>query len=214
MILFLAILFGALTLFAVYQAITPFLENRDDQLRFELLDRELKQIETLSARKGRILQTLKDIEFDFETGKISEEDYKQLRRRHERKALKIMRQLDELREGDDDLLDDIDSEVAARLEQLRESTADESTRDIPADQSADRSEKRPVECPSCGRGLEADARFCDRCGTEIDEETRKAATQSPRKNHKNRHSDRPPPDGTDNMTGEEKEPDDLGIDIY
>lgn len=214
MILFLAILFGALTLFAVYQAITPFLENRDDQLRFELLDRELKQIETLSARKGRILQTLKDIEFDFETGKISEEDYEQLRRRHERKALKIMRQLDELREGDDDLLDDIDSEVAERLEQLREPTADESTRDSSADHAGDRSEQRPLECPSCGRGLETDARFCDRCGTEIDEEARRAAAESHQKHHEHRHSDRPPPDGTDTVTSDENEPDDLGIDIY
>jgi hypothetical protein len=203
MMLFVAILFGGVILFAGYQAIVPFLESRDRQLRFELLDRELEQIETLSARKGAILQTLKDIEFDYETGKISEDNYDRLRRRHERKALKVMRRLDELREGDDDLLDEIDGEVAERLEQLR----DQQAADAP-DTATNAEPRRTLECPACGRHLEQDARFCDKCGTEIDEETRQSATID------QAEPDGPPARTPSDVPASDADSDDLGIDIY
>lgn len=198
MTLFLAILFGAMTLFAIYQALKPFLESRDDQLRFELLDRELEQIETLSARKGAILQTLKDIEFDYETGKISEDDYDRLRRRHERKALKVMRKLDDLREGDDDMLADVDDAIAERLESLR-------GQEPSTDTTATDATERTLVCPECDRRLEPDAKFCDQCGEEIDEETRRTSVSTDSPSTRTDVPSKEPP---------ESDSDDLALDVY
>lgn len=178
--LFLVFIFTALTVFAIYRIVAPFLEDRRDQLRGELLDEELAEIEQLVAKKSSLLQTLRDIESDFETDKISEEDYQQQTKRYERRAVGVMRQLDELRGGID-----MDAEIDRELEQLRS----ERQTEAPASDEAEPTDT--IACPECDKQLEAEARFCSRCGTAIeqtgdgesdderaDEETSDDATES------------------------------------
>ena len=97
-------------------------------------------------------------------------------KRYERRAVGVMRQLDELR-GRVDMDDEIDRE----LEQLRSERQSEAP--APADASD------TIACPECDKQLEAEARFCSRCGTPIeqagesndetaDEETSDDATES------------------------------------
>jgi len=145
----LVFIFAALTIFAVVKVVAPFLEDRHEQLRFEILDEELRQIEELVARKSVLLQSLRDIEFDHETGKLSEADYERLRKKHERQALQVMRRLDELR-GDVDLDDEIDSALEERLRQRAEA----GTADSQPTPSADR--EAAIECPECGHRLADD----------------------------------------------------------
>lgn len=169
--LFLVFIFAAATIFALVKIVAPFLEDRDAQLRFEVLDEELREIEELVARKSVLLQGLKDIEFDYETGKLSEEDYERLREKNERQAVQVMRKLDDLR-GDVDLDEAIDSALERRLQ--------ERARTVPADRSAetpDPEQETPatIECPECGKRLEAEARFCSRCGRPLDDEEQTAS---------------------------------------
>lgn len=165
----LVFIFAALTIFAIVKVVAPFLEDRDEQLRFEILDEELRQIEELVARKSVMLQSLRDIEFDYETGKLSEADYERLRKKHERQAVQVMRRLDELR-GDVDLDDEIDSALEQRLRQRAGAANAETETDTP-----DESETT-LECPECGKQLEAEARFCSRCGHQLADEDDTAET--------------------------------------
>ncbi len=50
----------------------------------------------LDLAKERVLLTLKDLEFDHEMGKISEEDYVDLKARYEAEAVAVIEQLDAL----------------------------------------------------------------------------------------------------------------------
>ena len=171
-------MFAAATLYAVYKAVSPFLEERRDQLRSELLESELAQIEELVARKASLLQNLRDLEFDYETGKLSEEDYDRLKRQHEREAVKVMKKLDELR--GEDRRDDIDEAIEARLEQLRAErdeldvsdesrTSGEDKREATGDEaSVDETPSSGRHCPECDRPLPRDAQFCSGCGLELD----------------------------------------------
>ena len=161
--LFLIFVCAAGTLFAFYKVVAPFLEDRREQLRLEILDEELEQLEELVARKSVLVQTLRDIEFDYETGKLSDEDYERLKKTHEHRAVKVMRQLDELR-GGVDLDEQIDSALEERLA--------ERARSRRTDSAETRADRESIACPECDKELEAEARFCSRCGTPIgDDET-------------------------------------------
>lgn len=50
----------------------------------------------LLVRKEETLLSIKELEFDFETDKISEPDYKALRAKLEEEALQILKRIDEL----------------------------------------------------------------------------------------------------------------------
>lgn len=49
----------------------------------------------LYAREAAYL-TLKDLEFDYKTGKLDEDDYRQLKRRYEGEAVAILKHIDQL----------------------------------------------------------------------------------------------------------------------
>lgn len=160
--LFFVFVFAALTVYTLAKIVSPFLEDRREQLRFELLDEEVQQIERLVARKSVLMQSLRDIEFDHETGKLSDRDYERLKKKYERRAVRVMRDLNDLR-GDADRDEEIDSALEGRLEEKA---------DRPTEPAADRrDDSAEIDCPECGKALEPEARFCSQCGTPLDDTT-------------------------------------------
>lgn len=69
-------------------------------------ERESKEVSSPESPEGRLARLLmkkeslysviKEIEFDFKTGKLSESDYRELDRRYRREAIEVLRELDEL----------------------------------------------------------------------------------------------------------------------
>lgn len=55
--------------------------------------------EELRSRKRHALSAIKELEFDYQTGKLSEEDYRSLRSRYEKDAVEAMKGLDGLGKG-------------------------------------------------------------------------------------------------------------------
>ena len=96
------------------------------------------------------LLALKEIEFDRETGKLSDADYHQLRSRYSAEALVALAG-DESEAGAAD--GDPEALITARLAQLRSAR----TTGLPP---------TPF-CPGCGPRPEADALFCSSCGSSL-----------------------------------------------
>ena len=157
----------ALTLVALYHLVVPFFLSRRDQVRFELLDQDLRRVEELAARKSALVQMLREIEFDHQTHKISDEDFAELKRGYERQAVRVMRELDALR-GGTGWEAAVDGELARRLEALPAGRADapKSALAHPPEEPAldDEPAADGVVCPSCHKRMEPDARFCSQCG--------------------------------------------------
>ena len=68
-----------------------------------LLDRNpssRSELGDLYIQRAGTYSTLKELEFDFETGKLIEQDYRELRGRYGEEAVRILRRIDEL-EGSD-----------------------------------------------------------------------------------------------------------------
>ena len=62
----------------------------------EKVDPDSDQYNHLLVRKEETLISIKELEFDFNTDKISEPDYKELRHKLEKEAEKILEHLDRL----------------------------------------------------------------------------------------------------------------------
>ncbi len=127
---------------ALWLALGPiFVPPRPKPPVFEPLDPE----ETAS---GVALTALKEIEFDRETGKLSEADYELLKGQYTAAALQALRA-----ESETGAPADIEAMIAVRVKALRSAWASAPT-------------GAPV-CHSCGPRPEADAVFCSSCGDRL-----------------------------------------------
>ncbi|HKH84472.1 MAG TPA: zinc ribbon domain-containing protein [Gemmatimonadales bacterium] len=130
----LAALVGGLALWLVLQ---PLLRPRSTKNPvYEPLDLE-------DTPKGIALAALKEIEFDRETGKLSDADYHFLKAKYTAAAVEALR----AEEGGSADLEDL---IAARVRLLRTPAGD-----------------REPSCSTCGPRPEADAVFCSSCGRTL-----------------------------------------------
>ena len=94
--------------------------------------------------RGAALTALKEIDFDRETGKLSDGDYEFLKAKYTTLALEALRA-----ESADITPDAIEAMVAARVRSLRSAGSS------------------PVACSNCGPRPEPDAVFCSSCGNRL-----------------------------------------------
>ena len=113
---------------------------------FEPLDPE-------ETPKGVALTALKEIEFDRETGKLSDADYEFLKAKYTSQALEALRA--EKASGE---VGDVEAMIAARVQSLRSAATL-----TPPTLSPDIARS----CPSCGPRPETDAVFCSTCGARL-----------------------------------------------
>jgi hypothetical protein len=116
-------------------------------------------LEELLSKKEAAYSALKELEFDYGTGKLSEEDFTELRDQYKAKAVAILREIDEAEEGDS-----IDSQIEHAVEELRVST---------------KSPKRKVGvaaetvCAQCGVINDVGDKFCSDCGASLAEQPKR-----------------------------------------
>jgi hypothetical protein len=106
--------------------------------------------------KGVALAALKEIEFDRETGKLSDEDYALLKARYTGVALEALRAEaaeEAARAAPGRGVGDVEAMIAARVRALRS--------------AATSAPPNPTACPDCGPRPEADAVFCSSCGRRL-----------------------------------------------
>ncbi len=93
-----------------------------------------------ARKESEAVAALREIEFDRETGKLSQADYDELRTRYTQRALEEMRQSDSLASATpDDALERVIAEYRTHLK----------------------------ECVRCGPRPEADALYCSNCGSYL-----------------------------------------------
>lgn len=140
------------------------------------LDDQAQELQRLAAAKASALRDIKDLEFDYQTGHLTDEDYQGLRQKLERKAIAVMQRLDELR-GATDFDAIIDQEMERRYgisfeegqgEQPEATSPAAAPAPVPAPvveaRSAPVAEAGGEACQDCGHENAPGARFCSQCG--------------------------------------------------
>jgi len=106
--------------------------------------------ERLVLQKEMVYGAIRDLDFDFQTGKVDQKDYAELRQQLESEAVQILRQLDAA-----DPLIALDHEIEQQVLALRRhsaSTVCSSSRE---------------SCYGCGTPLENSENFCPCCGQAL-----------------------------------------------
>jgi double zinc ribbon protein len=142
-----AIAAAAVGLAVLYLVLQPLLAPRRSR---PPVDEPLDPEETL---RGVALAALKEIEFDRETGKLSDTDYQFLKAKYTAAALEALRAESAVVE-----VGDVEAMIAARVKTLRSAAA-------PAPPT--RSPESARACPGCGPRPEPDALFCSTCGARL-----------------------------------------------
>jgi hypothetical protein len=112
----------------------------------------------LQREKALALRAIKELEFDFAMGKLSQADFDEMSGRLRRRAMRLMQQLDSTQ----GYREQIERDVAALVSTPR---AARSTAPSVARESTGRAAAQT--CPSCRTANDADARFCKQCATPL-----------------------------------------------
>ncbi|MEE8353645.1 MAG: zinc-ribbon domain-containing protein [Dehalococcoidales bacterium] len=106
-----------------------------------------EHVDGLLTRRDTTYSMLKELEFDYHSGLLTEEDYRDLEGRYRGKAISILKSLDQAEPAGDDAGEEIERQVA----ELRR-------------------EKQRF-CSQCGVAVRPADRFCANCGASLQRET-------------------------------------------
>jgi hypothetical protein len=113
--------------------------------------RDPAQVRAEASDDGLAVTALREIEFDRATGKLSDEDYEELKAKYTQLALNEMRVADRERAT-------ADSAVVSATVHASE------VGDDPVEAAVRAVQARRPKCPTCGPRPESDATYCSGCG--------------------------------------------------
>ena len=159
--LWLTVLLAALlSLVAIYFTVSPLLKPG----RATLVMDDDKLVELL-GRKDATLQAIKDLEFDYRVGKMSEEDYQRHNQRLRRQAIGLMQQIEKVAPATASL----DEQLEIIIAQFRQTTGAAASTPANGDNAAASPATSGATrfCTQCGKPVASDHKFCAHCGTPI-----------------------------------------------
>jgi hypothetical protein len=153
------------SLLAIYFAVSPLLQAG----RATMVVEDDKLVELL-GRKDATLQAIKDLEFDFRVGKMSQEDYQRIDQRLRRQAIGLMQQIEKVAPESASL----DKQLESIIAQFRQTSPPPTLSSAPAPNApasvppTDHTSSGPARfCTECGKPIEAGHKFCAFCGTAV-----------------------------------------------
>ena len=147
-------LYVACTLLVLVSAaviFTPLFKEPKGNLEVELLAET--ELDRLLNRKAVVYSNIKDLEFEYKLGRLSNADYARLETGYKAEAALILQKLDNL--GVEKSIDEnIEREISNRRAKRPES-------------SLNGSAKALARCPSCGAETFPGKKFCADCGHSL-----------------------------------------------
>lgn len=153
---------------------------------------ENDRLTELIGRKDAVLVAIKDLEFDYHTGKLSDEDYERLDQRLRRQAIGLMQQIEKLAPESAMMDERLEAEIA-RLRKTKDGAAATaaaastpaataaaaaaqapvpvapvaSVAPSPITEPAAPAESGPRFCTTCGHPIQPSFKFCAHCGAPV-----------------------------------------------
>jgi hypothetical protein len=124
----------------------------------------------LAEEKARILAAIKDLDFEYKAGKLSDADYQQVRAEDLARAARVMARMEALTAGEQAAPEQV-AKDAEEPKETSEITCPSCRQANPQNakfclQCGNRFETQ-IKCTKCGTELPGEARFCISCGEAI-----------------------------------------------
>ncbi len=146
----LIIVCGTLIVLAGAIVMWPLFHEPKGNLEVELLAET--ELDRLLNRKAVIYTNIKDLEFEYKMGRLSDSDYRRLEAGYKGEAAAILQKLDQL--GEENKTDEaIERDVALRKAKI--------SGQVPVER------KVSSACPGCGAPIIPGKRFCADCGRRL-----------------------------------------------
>lgn len=116
----------------------------------------------LMARKENVIVAIKETEFDYHTGKLSEEDYQRYDQRLRRQAVGLIQQIEKIAPDTDALNTQLEAEIA-RMRKVRTNGTGAKTATTVVVPAVDKARF----CHECGATIVESDKFCSQCGTPV-----------------------------------------------
>ena len=120
--------------------------------------------ENLLREKEAVYAAIKDLDFEYKTGKLSDEDYAALRESYRVRALNILKRINEPEEEAAGLDAEAETAPAAESGTAPQGVPPGST------EAAVREARQVLSCAQCGEANPRGSKFCSVCGTPLETE--------------------------------------------
>ena len=141
---------AALVAVSGYYVLLPLFRESRGTLDLDLLAET--ELDRLQDRKTVIYRNLKDLEFEYKMGRLSERDFVQLGSGYKNEAAAVLQKLDRL-DAAENLDGKIEKEIASRKTALFG--------------SGSKKELEASLCPSCGAEIIHGKKYCGDCGHRL-----------------------------------------------
>lgn len=138
----------------------------------------LDALEVLNAQRDSTYDAIRDLDFDFQLGKLSQADYAQLRDKYKARAAETLKQIDALTGNGNHI--DAEAQIEAQVAQLRQAKSDSVEAEVAKLRRAKndaveakiaqmRAARKSGEarCVHCGTPFQPDDQFCAKCGSKL-----------------------------------------------
>jgi rubrerythrin len=109
--------------------------------------------EVLERERESVVREIRELDFDYRTGKVSDEDYKRLREARVAHGAALLRELASLEKGE---LYDPERAIEEQVMRLRTVLSSNGKPGVAL-----------ATCPQCGQPVRPNDRFCPQCGARL-----------------------------------------------
>ena len=133
--------------------------------RAEILDAP-NALESLAAQRDSTYDAIRDLDFDFQMGKLSQSDYAMMREKYKARAAVALQQIDAV--GDHGNGAPVEEQAAQpRAAKRTAAPADDAIEREIARLRAGKSAASDLRCANCGTPYHAGDTFCAKCGNRL-----------------------------------------------
>jgi len=135
---------------------------------------ETLEVSALKAERDRVINSLQELDFDHNLGKIPTEDYPLQRAQLLQKGADVLRKLDELTAGVTSNSGNMESRIEQAAAAVRADSSatvepldDDDLESLIASRRKEHKSKSAGFCPKCGKPVLVSDKFCPSCGKSL-----------------------------------------------
>lgn len=141
-----------MSLIILYYVIKPLLESKYRLAHLSVVQKN-GSVSKLQQSKTELLSAIKEIDFEYQMGKLAQDDYDRLKQEYQANAVRVLQEIDKKKGGNDHEAD-VEDEIRRYRQQMK------------TGKPAAGGEAKNF-CPACGSRVQPEYRFCSQCGEKL-----------------------------------------------